>query len=158
VPITRTGRVEATGGVGDDVDEVAPVEVRFGPDEEQDVGPVAVTPVANLDLRPGQFGGDAVDDARDRSARALVDEVLGVEGREDLGVDGVEHRAHGVAGSEPGVDPAFETDHQDRLVELGIGQEDYSVVDLVVHQCCSKVCFAVSASIAICVGYSATLP
>jgi len=71
--------VEATGGVGDDVDEVAPVEVRLGTHEKEDVRAVAVSTEAQLDLRPGQFGRDAIDDARDRSPGALVDEVLGVD-------------------------------------------------------------------------------
>jgi len=71
--------VEATGGVGDDVDEVAPVEVRLGTHEKEMSAPSPSRTEAQLDLRPGQFGRDAIDDARDRSPGALVDEVLGVE-------------------------------------------------------------------------------
>ena len=49
-------------------------------------------------------------------------------------------------------------DDEHRLVEIGVREEDYVVVDFVVHHFPSNVIFALCASIKICVGYSVTLP
>jgi hypothetical protein len=119
---------------------------------------VAVATEAQLDLGPRQFRRHAVDDARDRPTGALVDEVLGVERGQHLGVDRVEHRADRVARAEAGVDPALERDDEDRFVEVGVREENYVVVDFVVHHFPSNVIFALCASVKICVGYSVTLP
>jgi hypothetical protein len=109
------------------------VKVGLGTDEEEDVGAVAVTSVAQLNLRPGQFGGDPVDDARDGASRALVDEVFGVEGGENFGVNCVEHGANGVGGAESGVNPALETHDENGLAQFGVGKKDDAVVNFVVH-------------------------
>src|SRR5271155_3665520 len=77
--------VEAAGGVSDDVNEIAPVKVGLGADQKEYVRAVAVTSVSELDLWPGQFGGDAVNNSRQRTPSALVNEVLGIEGGEDFG-------------------------------------------------------------------------
>jgi len=149
--------VEASRGVGHDVDEVAPVKVGFGSDEKKDVRAVAVVTVAQLDLGPRELGRNAVDDARKGSARTLVDEVLGVKGGEDLGIDGAKHRRDGRTRTQPGVDPTFEAYHQHGLVEFGVREEDDAVVDFVVHYF-SSVWRAKSASQTICFGNSTTLP
>ncbi len=72
--------VESARGIGDDVDEITPVKVRFGANEKEDVSAIAVVAVAQLDLGPREFGGDAVDDASERPTCALVNEVFGIEG------------------------------------------------------------------------------
>ncbi len=134
------------------------MKVRLGTDEEEDVRAITVTPESELDLGPGQLGRDPVDDASDRSPCPLVDEVLGVEGRQHLGVDRVEEGADGVTRTETGIDPSLEGDDEDGLTELGVREVDDVVVDLVVHHFLSKVIFALSASMAMNVGYSVTLP
>ncbi len=149
--------VKAARGVGDDVDEIAPVKVGLGSDQEQDVRAVAVAAVTNLNLGPRQFSRDAVDDARERTSGPLVDEVLGVKGREYFGGDCLEHRRDRGTRRDARVDPSLETDDEDWFIEVGIGEKDDPVVDFVVHQF-SKVRFAVSASIAICAGNPSTLP
>src|SRR5665213_928556 len=139
--------VKAPGGVGDDVDEVAPVKVGLGSDEKEHVRAVTVAAVTQLNLGPGQLGRDAVDDARERAAGALIDEVLGVERGENLSRDGFEQRRDGGAGGNTRVDPALEANHEHGLAEFRVGEKNYPVVNFFIHQF-SKVCFAVSASMA----------
>jgi len=62
------------------------------------------------------------------------------------------------ARAEAGVDPAFECDNEDRLIEIGVREEDDVVIYFVVHQFTSNVIFALCASIKIWLGYSKTLP
>ena len=59
--------------------ERLPSEVGLGTDEVQDVGAVAVGAGNDLDGRPGELGGDPVDQLGDWPPRPLVDERLGVE-------------------------------------------------------------------------------
>jgi len=84
--------------------------------------------------------------------------VLRVERGEDFGWDRVQEGADGQVRAQAGVDPALHADHQHRLVQFGVGQEDYPVVDFIVHQCCSKICLAVRASMVMWAGNSLTLP
>ena len=66
---------------------------------------------------PGQLGGHAVDDAGHRPAGPLVDEVVAVEGDHQLGRRVRQRARRPRRRPEPGVHPALEGDHQDRVVE-----------------------------------------
>ena len=70
--------------------ELEPVEVRLGTDQEEQVEAPRVRAVAKLDLGPAQLGRHAVDDAGHRPSGALVQEVLAVEGGDQVGVGDLE--------------------------------------------------------------------
>jgi len=126
------------------VDEVAPVEVGSAP-RGRHVRAVAVAAVAQLDLGPGQLGRHAVDDAHHRApARWSMKYSVSNVARLRLGSCS---RGRRWPGSRPGrrrSSPPCRSPA--RLVQFGVGQEDYPVVDFIVHQCCSKICLAVRAS------------
>ena len=150
--------VETSSDVGNEINEVAPVEIWFGPYEKEHLGPVAVDAVAKLNLWPRQFGRDAINNAGNGSTSSLVNEKLGVEGGENFGVHCVEKRAHGGPCTQARVNPTFHGNYQDGLDEIRICQKQHSFVGVVVHHFLSNVFLAVCASSKMCLGNSVTLP
>jgi hypothetical protein len=92
--------------------------VGLGTHQEQHVPP-ARRPAAQLDRRPRELVDMPGDELHDRAPGAVVEQRIGVERRHELGVEVLEHGAHRTVGGHPGVDPAFERDDHDRLVQVG---------------------------------------
>ncbi len=108
---------------GDIGGEGAPADVGLGPHEEQDVAPVGVLAVAQLDGGPREAGVHAVDEVHRRPPGAVVDEGVGVPGRHELGLDHLAKVTDRGVGSEAGVDPTVEAEHEDGFVEGGASHD-----------------------------------
>ena len=142
--------------------EGAPVEIGLGADEEEQVAARLVRTLPHHRARPGELGRDAVDDARDRPPRPLVEEVLAVEGDEGLGVPALQQRGDGRRRAESGVDPALERHDQERVPEnrLAMDLEDlgHAAGAIGAHGTRSRDSAAISKSQRIWAGKPSTLP
>ena len=98
------GEVDHVGG------ELPPAVVGFRPDEDEQVAFLEPRP-AQDEARPGQLGQAPVDDLERRAARSIVEQLVGVEGRDGravVGQDGQRGR-----GRRARIDPAVERGDQD---------------------------------------------
>jgi len=116
---------EGAGQLGYRPRERVPATVGLGADQYQDVLAGVVTAPAQLDPGPFECLVDAVDHDRHRPASPVVDELVGIEGGDQLGGDALQQRSHGPRAGQPGVDPSVGGEHQDGPIELR------SLVDLV---------------------------
>ena len=94
---------------------VSPAVVGFRPDEDEQVAFLEPRP-AQDEARPGQLGQAPVDDLERRAARPIVEQLVGVEGRDRravVGEDGQRRR-----GRRARIDPAIERGDQDGLDQV----------------------------------------
>ena len=90
--------------------ELAPAVVGFRPDEDEQVAFLEPRP-AQDEARPGELGQAPVDDLERWAARSIVEQLVGVEGRDRravVGEDGQRGR-----GRRARIDPAIERGDQD---------------------------------------------
>ena len=120
--------VELLGETDHEPQELEPVEVRLGTDQEEQVEAPRVRAVAKLDLGPAQRGRHAVDDAGHRPSGALVQEVLAVEGGDQVGVGDLEQCRDRGRGAEARIDPSFEGDDEDGVGERRLVDQDHPVI------------------------------
>ena len=98
--------------------ELAPTQIRLRPRQDEKAAARAVGPPAQGDLRPGQADVDPVLDPHDGAPGPLVEEQVGVEGGQHLGGRVGQQPVGGGDAAETGVDPALETEDQQRPLEL----------------------------------------
>ena len=91
--------------------QLLPAVVRLGTREDQDV-PVVETAPDQLQFRPGQSPGHAVDDLEGRTPGPEVVDPVAVEGGQRVAILGQQRR--GQRGGGPGVDPAVHGRDDDR--------------------------------------------
>ena len=105
---------------GDDLfGELLPERVGLVPEEQQHVAARVVLRRVELDAGPRERGVHAVAQVHDRTARSIVEEPIGVEGRDRRRAQVGDERLGRRGRTEAGIDPAFERDDEDRRVEIG---------------------------------------